>query len=58
MQVVLIDDHALFRDGLKGLLERRGIQVVAAVGDGEMGIKAVVEQKPEQINLLNKNKNC
>jgi len=31
MRVILIDDHALFRVGLQGLLERRGIDVVAAV---------------------------
>ena len=35
MRVILIDDHALFRAGLQGLLERRGIDVVAAVGDPE-----------------------
>ena len=39
MRVILIDDHALFRVGLQGLLERRGIDVVAAVGDPEEGIR-------------------
>jgi two-component system nitrate/nitrite response regulator NarL len=51
MQVVLIDDHALFRTGLQGLLERRGIEVIAAVGDGETGIQAVVDAHPDVILL-------
>jgi two-component system nitrate/nitrite response regulator NarL len=29
MKVVLIDDHALFREGLEGLLKRRGVEVTA-----------------------------
>ncbi|MEJ2346149.1 MAG: LuxR C-terminal-related transcriptional regulator [Gammaproteobacteria bacterium] len=35
MRVLLIDDHALFRIGLEGLLERRHIEVVASVGADE-----------------------
>ena len=38
MRVLMIDDHALFRMGLRELLERRGIEVVGAVGDCEQGI--------------------
>jgi len=34
MKILMIDDHALFRDGLKALFEHRGISVVAAIGDG------------------------
>ena len=37
MRVLLIDDHALFRAGLQGLLERRGIQISMA-SDGRRGI--------------------
>ena len=39
MRILLIDDHALFRIGLQGLLTRRGIEVVAAIGDGREGLK-------------------
>ncbi len=42
MRVLLIDDHALFRFGLQELLERRGIEVVAAVGDATAGLDTVV----------------
>ena len=38
MRVLMIDDHALFRVGLQGLLEQRGIQVVAAVAEGYEGL--------------------
>ncbi|MCW9077833.1 MAG: two-component system response regulator NarL, partial [Gammaproteobacteria bacterium] len=31
MRVLMIDDHALFRMGLSELLQRRGIEVVAAL---------------------------
>ena len=47
MRVILIDDHALFRVGLQGLLERRGIDVVAAVGDPEEGIRLAAAAKPD-----------
>ena len=51
MRVLLIDDHALFRIGLKELLERRGIAVVAAVGDCDAGIRRVSETKPDVVLL-------
>ena len=50
MRVILIDDHALFRVGLQGLLERRGIDVVAAVGDPEEGIRLAAAE-PEARRL-------
>jgi two-component system nitrate/nitrite response regulator NarL len=51
MRVLLIDDHALFRFGLQELLERRGIQVVAAVGDTTMGLRRVAETMPDVVLL-------
>lgn len=51
MRVLMIDDHALFRMGLSELLERRGIEVVAAVGDCEQGIKWVEEKAPDVVLL-------
>ncbi|MEN8174973.1 MAG: response regulator [Pseudomonadota bacterium] len=49
MRVLLIDDHALFRIGLRELLERRGIDVVDAVGDCEEGIRRVREEHPDVV---------
>ena len=51
MRVLLIDDHALFRIGLSELLQRRGIEVVAAVGDGAEGIQRVVDTQPDVVLL-------
>jgi two-component system, NarL family, nitrate/nitrite response regulator NarL len=51
MRVLLIDDHALFRFGLQELLERRGIQVVAAVGDAAAGLGRVAETLPDVVLL-------
>ncbi len=51
MRVLLIDDHALFRMGLTELLQRRGIDVVAAVGDCDQGIEWVVEKQPDVVLL-------
>ena len=50
MQVLLIDDHALFRLGLKGLLERSGIQVIAA-STGEDGLQLAKENQTDVILL-------
>ena len=51
MKALLIDDHALFRAGLSGLLERRGIEVVASVGSGEEGIRILESLSPDIILL-------
>jgi len=51
MKVLLIDDHALFRMGLVELLERRGIEVAAAVGDCAHGIELVGEASPDVVLL-------
>lgn len=51
MNVLLIDDHALFRVGLEGLLERRGIKVVAAVGEPAGGMELVEQHRPDVVLL-------
>jgi len=51
MRVLLIDDHALFRIGLRELLERRGIDVVDAVGECDEGIRRVTETVPDVVLL-------
>ena len=51
MRVLLIDDHALFRFGLRELLERRGIEVIDAVGECEAGIARVAETSPDVVLL-------
>ena len=51
MRVFIIDDHALFRVGLQGLLQQRGIEVVAAVADGHEGLALADELQPNIILL-------
>ena len=48
---MVIDDHTLFRSGLSELLERRGIEVCASVGDGEAGCRLAAELRPDVVLL-------
>ncbi len=51
MKVQLIDDHTLFRLGLKNLLERSGIDVITAASTGQEGLDTVHDAKPDVILL-------
>ena len=51
LRVMVIDDHTLFRSGLSELLERRGIEVCAALGDGEEGSRLAAELEPDVVLL-------
>jgi DNA-binding NarL/FixJ family response regulator len=46
-RVLLADDHALVRQGLKALLERQGFQVVCEVSDGQEAIRSVEKTQPD-----------
>jgi DNA-binding NarL/FixJ family response regulator len=47
MRVVIAEDSAVFRDGLVRLLEDRGHEVVAAVGDAAALLDAFAEHVPD-----------
>lgn len=47
MRIVIADDAVLLREGLIRLLTERGHQVVAAVGDGDALVQAVVTHRPD-----------
>ena len=51
MRILLIDDHTLFRTGLKELLERRGLEVVGATGDGQVGVELALEYHADIVLL-------
>ncbi len=51
MRILIIDDHALFRVGLEGLLEQRGIEVVASVGDAYEGLRKLKALQPDILLL-------
>ncbi|MCE3555362.1 response regulator transcription factor [Pseudonocardia sp. RS11V-5] len=46
MRVVLAEDSLLLREGLVRLLDEAGAEVVAAVGDGDALVTAVMEHRP------------
>ncbi|HSW22190.1 MAG TPA: response regulator [Burkholderiaceae bacterium] len=52
LRVVLVDDHALCRNGLTDLLHHRGnIMVVAALGDTDKVAAVLQEHKPDLVVL-------
>ena len=46
-RVIVADDHAIFREGLKGLLEREGFEVVAEASDGREAVRLAQECRPD-----------
>ena len=52
IRVLLVDDHTLFRSGIKLLLERQpGFEVVGEAGDGLEGVKRANQLKPDVVLL-------
>ena len=47
--VLVVDDHAMFREGVRGLLERNGFRVVGEAGDGREAMAAVLELSPDLV---------
>jgi two-component system, NarL family, nitrate/nitrite response regulator NarL len=44
--VMVVDDHRLFREGVRDLLTRRGIVVVAEAGDAAEAVAVAAEARP------------
>jgi DNA-binding NarL/FixJ family response regulator len=49
LRVMLVDDHDLFRTGLRNLLEEQGVQIVAEASDGAAALTLVTEHAPEVV---------
>jgi two-component system NarL family response regulator len=49
MRIVLVDDHALFRDGVASLLLAWGHEVVGQAADGEEAVGLVDETSPDVV---------
>lgn len=49
MRLVLADDHALFRDGLRNLLEANGLEVVGEAANGRDVISVVRSTHPDVV---------
>jgi two-component system response regulator NreC len=51
LRVVLADDHVMFRQGLKLLLEREGVDVVGEASDGREAVQLAAALRPDVIAL-------
>ncbi len=49
MRILIVDDHTLFRDSLRSLLEARDFEVVGEAGDGTEAIKLCWKLKPDLV---------
>jgi len=47
LRVVLADDHAMFREGVKALLEREGVEVAGVAPDGREALRLARELVPD-----------
>ncbi|HYE91546.1 MAG TPA: response regulator transcription factor [Terriglobales bacterium] len=50
LRVFLADDHAIFRDGLRALLQRHGgIEVIGEAGDGHTALAEIERLRPDVV---------
>ena len=49
LRVLVVDDHDLFRTGLRNLLEEEGVNVVGEAVDGEEAIRLTADLAPEVV---------
>ena len=49
MRLVIADDHALFRDGLRSLLEAHGFTILAEARDGREAVSACRDHVPDVV---------
>ena len=48
-RVLLVDDHEIYRAGLRGLLEEAGIDIVGEAASGEAALQLVEEKHPNVV---------
>ena len=48
-KILLVDDHAMFREGVRGLLERKGFLVVGEANNGREAIEKARELSPDVV---------
>jgi two-component system, NarL family, response regulator LiaR len=49
IRVFIVDDHVLFRIGLRALLEEHGLEAVGDAGDAERGVAEIVRLRPDVV---------
>ena len=51
LRILIADDHSIFRQGVKALLEREGFIVTGEVADGHAVIQMAAQQSPDVVVL-------
>jgi DNA-binding NarL/FixJ family response regulator len=52
IRILLVDDHAVVREGLRGLLEQQSdMRVIAEAGDGAAALELLMSERPDVIVL-------
>jgi DNA-binding NarL/FixJ family response regulator len=49
VRVLLVDDHDLFRTGLRTLLEEHGVEIVGEAANGDEAVELVAEHAPDVV---------
>lgn len=49
IRIVIVEDHTIVREGLRPLLEGKGVEVVGEAGDGLEAVKIVKELAPQVV---------
>ena len=50
IKIMIVDDHAIVREGLKDIMDRAGdFKVVAEAGDGESAVESAVSTRPDVV---------
>ena len=49
MKILIADDHALFRDSLRSLLEAHGLEVLGEAKNGREAVELARQLKPEVV---------
>jgi DNA-binding NarL/FixJ family response regulator len=51
IRILVVDDHAIFRAGLRRLLEDQGFEVVAEAGDGGSAVRLARSLSPDVVTM-------
>ncbi len=47
IKILLVEDHTIVRQGLRGILEERGLEIVGEAENGHEGLRIAQEKKPD-----------